>query len=131
MKSCQARDEEIRTLFLSGETLQKIGDRFGVSRERVRQILRRIGISSDEGGSHIGVVHRNAERRRRHEEKREARISETYGCTYAEFLEANEGKLAKHLGSFAQRYKSQKHSAHARGVAWRISLPEWKGMWVA
>ena len=40
-----ARDQEIVALHRSGLTLQELGDRFGLSRERVRQIVRRAGPS--------------------------------------------------------------------------------------
>jgi hypothetical protein len=41
-----ARAAEIATLYRSGLTLQAIGDQYGVSRERIRQILRKTGVPS-------------------------------------------------------------------------------------
>jgi hypothetical protein len=41
-----ARADEFRARYLAGETLQQIGDSHGLTRERVRQILRKINVGS-------------------------------------------------------------------------------------
>jgi DNA-directed RNA polymerase sigma subunit (sigma70/sigma32) len=41
MAEVRAREEDIRELRRQGETLQQIGDKYGISAERVRQILLR------------------------------------------------------------------------------------------
>lgn len=44
------REAVICTLYQEGKTLQEVGDVFGLTRERIRQILRRAGISKAAGG---------------------------------------------------------------------------------
>ena len=44
--SDESRTDEMIVLHLAGETLSQIGDKFGVTRERVRQLLARRGYSS-------------------------------------------------------------------------------------
>lgn len=40
----QDRDSQVASQFLAGDTLKAIGDRFGITRERVRQIARERGL---------------------------------------------------------------------------------------
>lgn len=51
--SIAARGEELERLFLSGQTLQSAGEQFGLTRERVRQILVSRGVRTSDGGSAI------------------------------------------------------------------------------
>lgn len=44
------RDSEMAEIFKSGETLEATGKRFGISKERVRQIMVERGIASEQGG---------------------------------------------------------------------------------
>lgn len=39
-----AREGQMAALYAEGKTLQNIGDQFGITRERVRQILARLGV---------------------------------------------------------------------------------------
>ena len=40
----------MRSLYESGKTLQEVGDVFGITRERARQIMRRLGVGPEQGG---------------------------------------------------------------------------------
>ena len=44
------REAVICALYREGRTLQEVGDVFGLTRERVRQILRRAGVPPEAGG---------------------------------------------------------------------------------
>lgn len=46
-----ARNQQIVELFTAGKTMQEIADQFDISRERVRQILTRMGIKAENGGA--------------------------------------------------------------------------------
>lgn len=46
----KARDEAIAAAFLGGETMTAIGQHYGISRERVRQLLVRQGVTWDTRG---------------------------------------------------------------------------------
>ena len=56
-----ARNHMIIELFRSGRTMQQIGNRFRLSRERVRQILSRFGVETHEGGKAVISAHKKRE----------------------------------------------------------------------
>ena len=45
-----SRAESMAEMFKQGKTLQEIGDHFCISRERVRQLLKQVGVSGKDGG---------------------------------------------------------------------------------
>ena len=49
----EERNKDIEKRFVSGETLQSIGNVYGITRERVRQILVKRGIQSEDGGAKL------------------------------------------------------------------------------
>lgn len=51
----EARNVSMVSMYRQGMTLQEIGDRYGLTRERVRQIVSREGITSKEGGKTVQV----------------------------------------------------------------------------
>lgn len=117
----RARDQEISDLFRSGQTLQAIGDRFLLTRERVRQILERLDVSANDGG--------RAFKTRRKREARAAYLDaisvRRFGCTVAEvralLLEAKE--------DIRVPYKSQVKLSKKRGIEWRLTLRLWWEFW--
>lgn len=56
------RDIDIVRRYAAGETLQEIGDRFGISRERARQIVAKIGGADADAARAARSAARNAER---------------------------------------------------------------------
>lgn len=47
------RNATIAAMFKSGKTLEECGQAFGITRERCRQILKRLGVSRTDGGVHV------------------------------------------------------------------------------
>jgi hypothetical protein len=126
-------------LFKQGLTLQSIGDRYGITRERVRQCLKMCFNYTKANNYHrcnTGMLHKYLAAKDRlaaHRKHEQERIHEIFGC-HKEILEAMNGrpwgwtKEARYR-CIAGEYFNQRRSAARRGVAWEISLPEWWGIW--
>lgn len=126
------RAEDFRKRYLSGETLQQIGDVYGVSRERVRQILKRdFGIKSSDGGYSVLA----AEKKRQRRAAEDAKCQKKYGCSYRQYLSIvreelrlkREGSPAKRLPRMA--FCQQRSNAKKRGIDWQLSLWDWWLIW--
>jgi Sigma-70, region 4 len=112
------RDHGIVAMYRGGFTLQKIGDAYGVSRERVRQIVERNGLKRCDGGKHVELL----QKKRRKREFDEAWCVARFDCTLTELKEirAVRANLA---------YGRQRRSAAARGIEWAFSLGQWWRIW--
>lgn len=131
--------ELICRLYTHGKTLQEIGDIFGVSRERIRQLLRKWGIAQDAGGRHIRAFVNQSEQNRKRLDRRARRIAkmeQDLGCSEEEILRICGDKVTpwtarshgelKHPGGI---YINQRHNAQCRRIEWKLSLPEWWRIW--
>lgn len=126
----QARADAIAERYKRGETLQRIGDSYGISRERVRQILRKCTpVLERDGGA--AVV---AEQKRRDQAaRRDQAYMEKFGCGWEEYKrirDISRGRLLEELKphveaggslrSFCQAYKVCKYTvyrlAHEAGL---------------
>jgi hypothetical protein len=109
----EERAEHMRTMHAAGATLEQIGTHYGLTRERVRQILKSIGVSRRDGGI--------AARTRRAADAK---------SRMAKSLRLNNGsKRLRSGGGPAERYYAQRHSAAWRGIEWALSFPEWMEIW--
>lgn len=118
------RDAEMVLLFRDGHTLQQIGDKFGITRERVRQCVTRMGLAAECGGqairSLLGARDRAAAKTAA-TEGRERRIHAKYGITLAEWRE---------IGADARdAFQRQRYAASRRGIAWSLLLGQWWRIW--
>lgn len=113
------RTNVIKDLFLAGATLQEVGDKHGISRERVRQILKRAGVPTKAGGKSKKAADNVVQRKT----DKDARSMEKYGLPWNEYL--------KHRGKkTARAYTQQKSSAQNRGIPFELSFGQWLRIWV-
>lgn len=118
--------------YRSGRTLAEIAADYGVTRERVRQILRKDAqVSAKDGGAAL--------RLRRNRERVEAealtRALAKHGCTPAQVRELRRlGRQAMSQGLHRERtpigaFCRQRASATRNGHAWGLSLGQWWSIW--
>lgn len=126
------RADVMEAMFRAGKTLEEVGSVYGISRERVRQIISKYrGVIRDDGGQ---AVRAKIEKDRRRAE-REAECYRKHGCSTKQFRELHRiGREMRDSGESVYRtpigaFRNQKRNAIARGIAWNIKLWEWWSIW--
>lgn len=119
----QASNREIamRDLYVGGKTLLEIGAEFGISRERVRQLLTKyFGIRAKDGGKSKRVRDGRAD----FYKKRDARHLRKWGCTFKTYR-----ALLDHPDKPTIAYSRQRVNASLRGIPWELTLWQWWSAW--
>ncbi len=111
------RNNYIIYSYSRGKTLQELGDEFGLTRERVRQIIARFG--KIEGG----VTIRSRRKVALDEAKRDVHCLEKRGCTWKQYVALR--AMRRPTRAFSQ----QRRNASDRGIRWELTLWEWWCIW--
>lgn len=129
-----ARVAQIAALYQGGFTLQNIGDRYGITRERVRQILRkRTDITAADGGASAAA----SEKRSRVRAEREMQCLKTIGCTLQQYRDLQ--RLCREMRAAGVHYyrtplgayATQRNNAMQRGIGWELNPWQWWSLWQA
>jgi len=126
------RIPRIAALYREGQTLNQIGIEYGVSRERIRQLLKRVGMTGDSGGRTLLSMLTGKKKNEEKINKRENRYQKIFGCSVDAFIGIH-GRMWSHADRYtktpAGRFYQQKRNAGKRGIGWGITLPQWWTMW--
>lgn len=124
------------SLFCAGKTLQEIGDLYGVTRERVRQIIAKQGVTAEQGGCAARSFIRATTKHRALQKAKSLRIQSMeayFGCAYDELLRLNGGETpysnASKQSRPAWRYMQQRRTAKRRGIEWHLTFIDWWRIW--
>lgn len=118
-----ARDAAMIEQFRAGATLAEVGKAFGVSRERVRQIFVKHGVSNSERP-------RPKSWREQQDERVAANILRRWHITRDEYNAIREQwGSATTTGSPFMRYLRQRQNARKRGIGWEFTFREWWQVW--
>lgn len=126
------RSEVMASMYRAGKTLEQIGALYGLTRERVRQIISKYqGIAAQDGGQHV----RAKARQERAAERKDAQYLAKYGCTFTdwqrmvrlgkEMRAAGKGKYQAPTYAFV----TQRTNARVRGIDWNLTLLQWWTIW--
>jgi hypothetical protein len=105
-------------------TLEDLGQQEGITRERVRQLLKKIGISRNNSYRHTSAtVQREAAKR----QKLERHCQHSYGCSWEDVKRVTGRSVFANLRSHPVISKWWHHrmTAQRKLIAWEITLPEY------
>lgn len=125
-KARKAKYAYVEAEFTQGKTLQEIGTSLGVTRERVRQIIKKLGLERQDGGAHIKALI-NVRYRQKPENPRRFAF---WGCTKQEAIDLNQGENLTKKGTPAYWFRNQQNAAiRTRGIKWEMTFAEWLRLW--
>jgi len=114
-----ARSERMAALYKAGKTLEQIGSEYGITRERVRQIINKYhGLT----GKHGGKTKLAKDKRKQVCAARDARSMRKWGCPWSQYV------LLRDAG-VTHPYNRQRHNSDFRGIAWELTLWQWWTIW--
>ena len=123
------RTEQMINMFtVKHMTYQEIGDEYGLSRERVRQILSAEGITREQGGLSQRTVKKHEKISAALETKTQKRVQKNYGCTFEEYTEINQGM--SFYESPINWYRTKRRNSKDQNIKWELSLPDWWKIWM-
>jgi hypothetical protein len=125
----QIRIQRMCLLYREGHTLQQIGTVFGVSRERVRQIIVREGVTWKDGGLHRKAIAKKEKASALAAARLEFRANKAFGCGLGQAITLNDGNNIWAASGKAKRYRQQRKNAERRNIDCRLSFPEWCQIW--
>ncbi len=120
----ESQDSRIVSLFKRGFTMAEIASQYGVSRERIRQILAKYGVSGSQGGARV----RKEKRKQQIAMERDKKCIARYGCTHKQF-KAVCGDWRDGPASPLFAFRKQRQNAATRGVDWKLTFWEWWTIW--
>jgi hypothetical protein len=127
------RADRMAAMYRGGCTLAAIGKEFNLTRERVRQLLKKYhGITAPAGGASLLAQRRRASAATR----RDGRCMAKYGCTFDQWRQIMEiGRQMMADGASRSRtpmgaFSSQRRNAECRGIEWKLKFWDWWQFWL-
>lgn len=130
------RAEAIVIMYQSGKTLAQVGEHFGVTRERIRQIIAKyartnnyqvVGGQAVQSFIKVGDVHK---RKIEKLERMERRSLRRWGLTLDQYRAIScEFGSASHSKSPFNKFTQQRYSSRKRGIGWQFTFADWWRIW--
>lgn len=114
------RDLRMCEMYKQGLSLREIGEKYGVTRELVRQSISKHGIRGTDGGPRKYSAEKKAARKA----ALDARYMAKHGLTADQYREIRDARLTK-------VFQKQRDNASRRGIDWNLTLGQWFAIWQA
>ncbi|MEK6580156.1 MAG: sigma factor-like helix-turn-helix DNA-binding protein, partial [Bdellovibrionota bacterium] len=127
LEKTQQEDEEMARLFCDTEhpkTLEEIGVYFGLTRERIRQRLKRQGITRKHGGFSARAKSFGVLRAQALQKHREKRCQKKWGVTLEEYSRIHAALVPQHASKIKRIYTALFEKTQRFHVPWIINLAE-------
>jgi predicted DNA-binding protein YlxM (UPF0122 family) len=124
LMSPEGRDDEICELYRSGYTMQEIGDRYNISRQRIQQILAKFNMTYEDGGNHVKSVARQEQLKQEMDE----RSFNNYGYTREQFHMLR-GTHEDYNKSALGKWYQFKKNCEIHGFELQLTPLEWWDIW--
>jgi hypothetical protein len=120
------RATEMAEKYRAGMTLQELGDYYGITRERVRQLMTEtFGITAKDGG----VAKRTEAKAKAAKARRELKFMRQYGMSEKR-LRKVQGDIPRSSYRGPMRaFTQQRANASLRGIGWNLTFAEWWSIW--
>lgn len=122
------REYEMICDYKQGKTLEQIGEYQGITRERVRQILKRRGVTRFDGGVFLRCAS-EIRYKPNPQDKAERRCIANFGCSIEAAMTINSGLTLTDKTSAAWKFSTQKKTAAKRKIGWEMTFPQWMKVW--
>jgi DNA-binding CsgD family transcriptional regulator len=123
------RVRDMAAMYRAGNTLEDIGIKWGVTRERVRQILFKMNGHKIDGGRSVRSLLKAKENKKLQQSRRDKRTMAFYGVDFLTAKKINGDLAISSHNSPSYYYKFQKKSAQYRGIEWKFNLSQWWEVW--
>lgn len=123
--------EDMKTMYLSGSTMQVISDKYRISREYVRQKLAAIGITGKSPHKKKIAIKNKKQRQSLQKMKTALRVKKSWGFTLDEYnLHISIYGNKSDLNSPMSKFSNQRGSAKRRNIKWQFTFKQWFSAWV-
>ena len=122
-KTCN--DEDLARLYRAGKTLSEIGTQHNLTRERVRQRLKRVGISKHEGGASIKKKSLDVIRAVARKEQTERTSMRQWNLSVDDMAKVRASLTKSEALKLCAQYKQILFNAHRRKIPFLISFSDY------
>lgn len=125
------RDQKIVEMFKDAKTMQEVGDKFKISRERVRQIIARNGLSSKDGGYVLRAKNKKIVRDANKFYNHFYSWLPTYGCSREQCMSINGNtRNITDKSNLSFSFLHFRNNCLKRKLEFTLSFPQWYDIWL-